>query len=86
MGFCWALVSTDWSGGMDIGVLAVGAGVAAGLAAVYGNRAGATCATTIVWSAASFLLTFAVGLAVVWVFYAGPLSFNLGPGDGAGLD
>jgi len=71
---------------MDLGVVAVGAGVAAGSVAAYGIRVGATTATTIIWSATSFLLTFAIGLAVVWVFYAGPLSFNFGPGDGADLD
>jgi hypothetical protein len=66
MGVCWLVVSTDNRGGVDYGVMLIGAAVAAVLTAVRRDRALMVKPSTVAWSLVAFFITFAVSFAVVY--------------------
>jgi hypothetical protein len=66
MGMCWLVVSTDNRGGIDFGVMLIGASVAAALTAFRSWRLHPGGPTVIGWSLLAFFITFAVSFAVVF--------------------
>ena len=81
MALAWEIVRSDGRGGMDIGVMLIGAAVAAAFVGAYARWQAVGPLSAIVWTVTAFALTFGLVFAVVWLFYAGPLSFDFSAMD-----
>ena len=77
MGVCWLFVDTDWSGDIDVGVIALGAAVASVAAALFANRMSARSLEWIVAGVLAAALTYAAGYLIADFFHSG---FGLGFG------
>lgn len=67
----WAVVDSEWTGGVDLGVMALGAGTAALAFGCYAAIARLPLPVAIRWSLASFGLTFAIALGTVLLLLLG---------------
>ena len=78
----WALVSTELSGGIDVGVLAVGASVAAAVAGGFAAAARVRTWQAVGWTLLAFAVTFGAALTSVLLLIAalGSIPFSP-PGD-----
>ena len=81
MTLAWLVVTSDWRGQMDIGVMLIGASVAATSVGVFSWQHEISLRSAAPWLAGAFLLTFAIAFGVVWLFYAGPFSFDFSAMD-----
>jgi hypothetical protein len=76
MALTWTLVNSDGRGGIDYGVLLAGASIALAVMAAYARWRGIGLRAAMPWLLAAFVTTFVLAFGVVWLFYAGPLSFH----------
>jgi hypothetical protein len=68
MAIMWSAVQSDLSGGLDFGVLLLGASLSAGITFGYCRYRQVDGRTSARWSVSSFAFTFAVSLIAVLVF------------------
>jgi hypothetical protein len=76
MALIWAAVSSDGRGGMDVGVMLVGATAAAAFVGCFARWGPVRTQSVAPWLTVSFVLTFGIAFSVVWFFYAGPFSLD----------
>ncbi|MDX6582138.1 MAG: hypothetical protein QOI10_1322 [Solirubrobacterales bacterium] len=81
MGVAWKIVTSDGRGGMDVGVMLIGAAVAALFVGFYARWQSFRLRSSLPWLVGAFLLTFGLAFGVVWLFYAGPFSFDFSAMD-----
>lgn len=76
MALIWATVSSDGRGGMDWGVILLGGAVAATFVGCFAQWKPVRPQSVVPWLIAAFLVTVVIASGVVWLFYAGPFSFD----------